>query len=69
MEGRLALDDVDQFGAHVKLKKECLFLETHSFIHSKSKLSFFLGCSKCNNQSGSCLRLGDTLFRCVPQGS
>ena len=42
MEVRLALDDVDQFGAHVKLKKECLFLETHSCIHFKSKLSLVL---------------------------
>ena len=49
MEGRLALDDVDRFGAHVKLKKECLFLETHSCIHSNSKLSFILCCSKCTN--------------------
>ena len=40
MERRLALDDVDQFGAHVKLKKECLFLETHNCIRSNSKLSF-----------------------------
>ena len=30
MEGSLALDNVDQFGSHVKLKKECLFLETRS---------------------------------------
>ena len=40
MEGRLTLDDVDQFGSHGKLKKKCLFLENHSCIHSKSKLSF-----------------------------
>ena len=69
MEGRLALDDVDRFGAHVKLKKECLFLETHSCIHSNSKLLFILCCSKCTNQSSSCQRHGDTLLRCVPQGS
>ena len=56
MEGRLALDDVDRFGAHVKLKKECLFLETHSCIHSNSKLSFILCCSKCTNQSSGCQR-------------
>lgn len=69
MEGRLALEDVDQFGGHVKLKKECLFLETHSCIHSNSKLSFILCCSKCTNQCSSCQRHGDPLFRCVPQGS
>ena len=69
MEGRLALDNVDQFGSLLKLKKECLFLETHSCVHSNSKLSFILGCSNCTNQSGSCLRQRDTLFGCVPQSS
>ena len=61
MKGRLALDDVDQFGGHVKLKKECLFLETHSCIHSNSKLLFILCCSKCTNQSSGCQRHGDCL--------